>query len=180
MLRVFAKAMKAFRRFGRARKGAAAVEFALVAMPFFLLTYGLAEVAMIGFTQTTLDYAVADTARRIRTGEVQTQGLTSAQIEAALCTKMNQFMSLTCTNNLYLDVNRFSSFVAATNNSPIQNNQFQTTGFNFSPGAASDIVVVRAYYRWKIMTPMFENVFANVGGGERILSSTMMFRNEPY
>jgi Flp pilus assembly protein TadG len=48
--------MKAFRRFARARRGSAAVEFALVLMPFFLLTFGLAEVAMVGFAQTNLDF----------------------------------------------------------------------------------------------------------------------------
>jgi hypothetical protein len=30
------------------------------------------------------------------------------------------------------------------------------------------------------MTPLFESVFQNISGGERILVSTMMFRNEPY
>jgi hypothetical protein len=39
---------------------------------------------------------------------------------------------------------------------------------------------VRAYYRWRIMTPMFETVFQNIEGGERVLAATMMFRNEPY
>jgi hypothetical protein len=63
---------------------------------------------------------------------------------------------------------------------PIQDNQFQPGGMNYSPGAASDIVVVRAFYRWQIMTPMFEPVFQNVSGGQRILVSTMMFRSEPY
>jgi hypothetical protein len=39
---------------------------------------------------------------------------------------------------------------------------------------------VRAYYRWQILTPLFASVFQNVSGGERILVSTMMFRDEPY
>ena len=55
-----------------------------------------------------------------------------------------------------------------------------TGGFGYTPGNASDIVVVRAYYRWKILTPLFEPIFQNVNGGHRILVSTLMFRNEPY
>jgi hypothetical protein len=50
----------------------------------------------------------------------------------------------------------------------------------YQPGQPSDIVVVRAYYRWKVMTPLFEPIFQNISGGERILVSTMMFRNEPF
>lgn len=182
MLRALASILRPFRRFGRARRGSAAVEFALVAVPFFMLTVGLAEVALIGYAQTTLDYAVSEEARRIRIGEVQTQGVSYAQLQADLCTQMNSLMVVSCSNNLYLDVQRFDSFVSANNGNqtPIQNGQFQTTGFGFTPGAASDIVVVRTYYRWKILTPMFQSFFANAGNGERILVSTMMFRNEPF
>lgn len=170
------------RRFARARRGSAAVEFGLVALPFFLLMFGLAEISMIGFAQTSLNNAVADTARTIRLGQAQRAGATQAQIEAALCDDLNMFMVLECGGNLFVDIDRFDSFTNASNNAadPIQNGEFQPAGMGYSPGVQSDIVVVRVYYRWKIMTPMFETVFANVSNGERILVSTMMFRNEPY
>jgi Flp pilus assembly protein TadG len=171
-----------FRRFGRARRGSTAVEFSIVIMPFFLLTFGMAEVAMLGFAQTSLDFAVSEVARQIRTGQAQTSGVTESQIKTQLCNQLNNFIVLTCNGNLYLDVDRFSSFVDANNgaNSPIQNNSFSAAGMGYTPGAASDIVVVRAYYRWKIVTPMFAPIFENISGGERILVSTMMFRNEPF
>jgi Flp pilus assembly protein TadG len=179
--RVLAK-MRAFRRFGRARRGSAALEFALVIMPFFLLTFGLAEIAMIGFAQTSLNFAVSETARQIRTGEAQMGGVSAGEIEDQLCTELNNFIVMGCSNNLFLDVDRFDSFVDADNaaQDPIQDGEFVNSGFGYTPGAPSDIVVVRAYYRWKVMTPLFEPVFQNVSGGERILVSTMMFRNEPY
>lgn len=174
--------MKAFRRFARSRRGSAAIEFALVLMPFFLLTAGLAEVAMLGFAQTSLDFAVSQVSRQIRTGEAQLGGITEAQIKTQLCDELNNFIVMGCNGNLYLDVDRFDSFVDANNgaNNPIQNDQFNGSGMGYQPGNASDIVVVRAYYRWKIMTPLFEHVFQNIAGGQRILVSTMMFRNEPY
>ncbi|MEZ5956833.1 MAG: TadE/TadG family type IV pilus assembly protein [Hyphomonadaceae bacterium] len=174
--------MRAFRRFARARRGSAAVEFALVAMPFFLLTFGLAEVAMIGFAQTSLDFGVSETARQIRTGRAQMSGVTEAQIRAELCDEINNFIVMGCDGNLFLDVRRFSSFVDASNNAmnPVQNNSFDSGGMGYQPGQPSDIVVVRAYYRWRVITPLFEPIFQNVSGGERVLVSTMMFRNEPY
>ena len=98
------------------------------------------------------------------------------------CNEINNFIVMGCDGNLYLDVRRFSSFVDASNGAqaPIQNNQFNTGGMGYQPGQPSDIVVVRAYYRWKVMTPLFEPIFQNISGGERILVSTMMFRNEPF
>jgi Flp pilus assembly protein TadG len=174
--------LQKLRRFSRARRGTAAVEFSLVVFPFFLLMFGLAEISMIGFAQTSLNNAVSETARQIRTGRAQMGGVSQAEIEEALCDELNMFMFMECAGNLYLDVDRFDSFTNASNNAadPIENNQFQPTGMGYTPGAPSDIVVVRAYYRWKVMTPLFESVFSNVSNGERILVSTMMFRNEPY
>ncbi len=170
------------RRFGRARRGVTALEFALVLPPFLLLTVGLAEVAMIGLAQTSLDFAVAETARQIRTGQAQTGGVTASEIERRLCDQFDDFLVVDCASNLSLDVKHFSSFVDASNNmaAPISNGQFDPSGFGYSPGVASDIVVVRAYYRWDVMTPLFESVFGNVANGDRILISTMMFRSEPY
>ena len=177
---MFGRLRSAWTRFGRAREGAAAVEFGLLALPFFLLTFGLAEVAMIGFGQTTLDYAVSETARLIRTGQTQNAGSTAAQVKAQLCAKLTQLMPMDCANNLYVDINSFPSYVTATNVDPVQNGNFNSGSFTFSPGNANDIVVVRAFYRWQVITPLFQSVFANVSSGQRILASTMMFRNEPF
>lgn len=173
---------RSLRRFARARRGSSAVEFALVLLPFFLLTFGLAEIAMMGFAQTSLDFAVNETARQIRTGRAQLNGVSEAEIRSQLCSELNNFLVMGCDGNLYLDVDRFTSFVDASNgmNEPIQDNQFSPTGMGYQPGDSSDIVVVRAYYRWKIMTPLFEPVFQNISGGTRVLTSTMMFRNEPF
>jgi Flp pilus assembly protein TadG len=182
---MFARALvktKALRRFGRSRRGSAAVEFAIVILPFFLLTIGLAEISMIGFAQTSLDFGVSEAARQIRTGRAQMDGLDGDDIQDMICDETTRFMVLDCENNLHLDVKTFASFVDADNAAadPIQNGAFTEDGMGYTPGAPSDIVVVRAYYQWQIMTPMFEPVFENVDGGERILVTTMMFRNEPY
>lgn len=179
--RVLSK-LRPLKRFARAKRGSAAVEFAIVAMPFFLLTIGLAEISMMGFAQTSLDLGVSEAARQIRTGQAQLGGMSEGDIRDEICEEINNFVVLECDDNLFIDVDRFDSFVDASNaeNDPIQEGEFQDTGFGYNPGAQSDIVVVRAYYRWKVLTPMFEPVFQNVSGGERILVTTMMFRNEPF
>jgi Flp pilus assembly protein TadG len=182
---MFVRALRKWRllkRFGKARSGTAAVEFALVAIPFFLLTVGLAEISMIGFAQTSLDMGVSEAARQIRTGQAQLGGLGQADIKAQICDEVNNYVVLECEGNLFIDVARFDSFVDASSadDAPIQDGAFQSDGFGYQPGAASDIVVVRAYYRWQVLTPMFEPIFQNVSGGDRILVTTMMFRNEPF
>jgi len=167
-------------RFARARAGSAAVEFALVAPWFFLLMVGLAEISLIGFAQVNLDRSVFEMSRLIRTGE--SSGTPASTIQANLCTEMTRVMPVSC-SNLYLDVQSFPSFNAASGlglATPIVGGQLQTAGFGFNPGAACDIVVARAYYKWHVITPLFQGVFGNVSGGDRILASTIMFRSEPY
>jgi Flp pilus assembly protein TadG len=180
MNRLLISARRALRRFRRAREGQAAVELALLALPFFLLTVGLAEIAAIGFAQATMSSAVDQAARRIRVGEVQLEGVSSTQFRTDLCNDLRTFMNLDCAANLYLDVDTFASFVDAQNNNPISNGNFNSAGFGWDPGAREDIVVVRVFYRWKVMTPFFQPIFQNVAGGERIIASTLMFRNEPF
>lgn len=50
-------------------KGSAAIEFALVAPVFFILLMGTIETGVIFFAQATLQNAVNDTARLVRTGQ---------------------------------------------------------------------------------------------------------------
>ena len=172
---------RAARRFKRASEGSAAVEFGLVAVPFFMLIFGMAEVAMLGLGQTSLNYAVAEAGREIRTGEAQRDGVMETEFVQMVCDNLNSFILMSCQDTLFVDVDRFDSFVDLDEqDDPMANGDLDDSNFGFDPGVASDIVVVRAYYRWHLLTPMFEQLLGNVSGGERILISTMMFRNEPF
>ncbi len=51
------------RRFGRARGGATAVEFAIVVMPFILLTFGVLEFGRLVWTRQALEEAAVAGAR---------------------------------------------------------------------------------------------------------------------
>lgn len=166
-------------RFARAEQGAAAVEMAMIAAPFFWLLMGMFEVAMIQFAQTTLDYAMGETARQIRTGEFQMDHFTEAQVKARICSEMGRILAANC-DDLYLDVDSYQGFVNVQNTNPVgPNGQMNTSGFGYSPGAPSAIVMVRGFYSWHVFTPFFQDFLANVGH-TRLLTSTILFRNEPY
>jgi Flp pilus assembly protein TadG len=172
---------RARKRFVRAKKGAAAVEFAFVVLPFFLITFGTAEIALIGLAQSSLNFAVSDAGRQIRTGQAQANGVTEAEISQLICDRLNNFMMMNCVDTLFVDVQSFNSFVDVQGqNNPLQGGNFDEGSLGYQPGGASDIVVVRAFYRWRMITPMFETFLSNVGGSDRVLVSTMMFRNEPF
>ena len=53
----------------RAREGAAAVEFAMVALPFFVLLYSLIELGLVFMIDAVAENAVVDATRLVRTGQ---------------------------------------------------------------------------------------------------------------
>ena len=162
------------------RDGAAALEFALVSVPLFWMIFGLLEFGAMSMAQTSLDNAVAQTGREIRTGSVQTGGLTKTDIENKVCAKVRQIIALTCAGNLFIDVDRYNTFAAVGRGSPLSSGQIDQTQLNYAPGGPDEVILVRAYYQWKIFTPLFGAIFANMTDGRRLLVSSMLFRNEPF
>ena len=55
-------------------RGQTAVEFALIAAPFFFIIFGLMEICLIFIMSTVLEHAVSDSSREIRTGQAQEAG----------------------------------------------------------------------------------------------------------
>jgi Flp pilus assembly protein TadG len=61
-------------RFARHQDGAAAVEFALIAVSFLALLFAILETALVFFAGQTLESAASDAGRLIMTGQAQTAG----------------------------------------------------------------------------------------------------------
>src|ERR1700677_3281640 len=96
------------RRFTRAETGAAAVEFALIALPFFGLLFGVFEIGLMFLVATTLQNATADAARMIRTGQMQSTSATAAAFTTQICSELS-WMGPDCASNLSVNVQTFSS-----------------------------------------------------------------------
>ncbi|MBL8548684.1 MAG: pilus assembly protein [Hyphomonadaceae bacterium] len=167
------------KRFARRKDGATALEFALIAPWFFMTLFGMLEIALVAFGQTNLDYAVDETARRIRTGQVQAQGLGASAIRDEVCANLRRIMPMNCAN-LYIDVDRYADFNSAGGGAPIVNGNFNQAGIGYTPTLRNEIVLVRGYYEWKFLTPMFQPILGNLSNGRRLLASSVLFRNEPF
>jgi Flp pilus assembly protein TadG len=165
-------------RFKRAKSGATAVEFAMVAMPFFLLLYAIFDVALIFFASTTLENGVVAAARQIRTGEAQAANMTAAQFRTLVCEQIS--MLLACDARLGLDVRKFEGFGSVQFPPALDENGNLSGNQTFDPGQPGDVVVVRAFYTWPMLTPTVGTQFTNMAGGNRLLEATIAFRNEPF
>jgi Flp pilus assembly protein TadG len=168
------------RRFAAARGGAAAVEFAMISVPFFLLLFGIIELALVFLLSTTLDNATSEASRTIRTGELQNNGGGSPEtFKATICDNLG-WLKGDCLNNLYVDVRTYASFSSVTAPQPVVGGKFDPSKLQFTPGVQKSIVVVRAYYKWPFITPMVSKAMQQLADGSMLMVSTATFRNEPY
>jgi Flp pilus assembly protein TadG len=160
-------------------------------MPFCLLMFATVELMMVLLACTTLETATQWAGRQIRTGEFQQSGSASqASFKSLVCSQMT-WLSGDCPNDLFVEVRTFSNFADLAANTPIPGTTFNPAkpagdpsqpATCFAPGAPSDIVLVRTYFRWRLFTPLLDAAMANMGGssGMRLISTATAFRNEPY
>ena len=167
------------RRFTKDQSGATAVEFGIVAVPFFALLFAILETAMAFFAAETLETAVSNASRLIRTGRSQQQGLTAQTFKDKVCGQLDYLFS--CASGLYIDVKTFPDFGSVDLTTPRDaNGNFLKTGLGFTPGHGGDIVVVRAYYEWPVFVNKLGNNFGDQPNGTHLLAAVAAFRNEPF
>jgi Flp pilus assembly protein TadG len=163
----------------RDRRGSVAVEFALIGIPFFMLLFGILEVGLIFFGNSMLEKATADGARLVRTGQAQAANMTATQFHDYICTQVSPLLS--CSTNLQVDVEAFNDFSDVNITNPINTNGTLNTNLNnYIVGGPGDIVLVRTFYTWDIVTPLLRPFFSNLANGQRLMTSAATFRNEPF
>ena len=169
---------KALRRFGRNRRGSAAVEFALVAPVFFALLFAIIETAIVFFASQVLETVTQDSARMIMTGQAQVAGYSASQFKDYVCGKVSVLFD--CANGIYVDVQSYPAFSGVSISDPIDASKNFVPSNNYSPGGPGDIVVVRLFYQWPLFVTGLGYNIANLSGSKRLLTATAAFRNEPY
>ncbi len=162
----------------RDNSGSAAIEFAFVAPVFFALLLGIIEGGVMFFGQAALSNATQDAARLIRTGQVQ--GTTSqAQFTQDICNGIS--VLLDCAN-LQVDVQNYPSGFTTGQTSPTDASGNLLAGQNrYNTGGPCDVVIVRAFYKYTIVTPVITSFLAGTTGNNfSYLTAAAAFRNEPY
>lgn len=191
---------RGMRRFARSSDGAAALEFALLALPYFLIIFAILE-TFIAFTGEQLITNATDTmARKIRTGQItnglgRTTDLTQKQFRQQFCNEIALLISCSLAEvntptKLYLDVRKFSSFNLIPKNVPRKNasdpfSDIDTSSFGYTFGGPETINMVRAVYRWKIATDLVRPYITTIRPNgvmptDFLIVATAAVQNEKY
>ena len=168
-------------RWHRDARGTTGVEFAMLAMPFLMLMFGIMGVALYFFTVFSMDSAVEQAARLLRTGQAQQAGYTAGQFKSKICEFVPGFVD--CEGKVKVNV---LSFTDTTNISAaslpkclsVTNKLSDTTVF--SPGTASQVVLVWVCYEWELAGKIPFLHLGDMSNGSALIQSTSVFRTEPY
>jgi Flp pilus assembly protein TadG len=172
-------------RFRLERKGATAVEFGMVSLPFFALLFTIFEMAFLFVTGEALDTSVDTAARQLLTGQAQTSSGTTAINsmatfkQYALCPTLPAI--ITC-SQVQVNVAQVASFSAVTLGAQISNHVLDTSGWGYQPCASGQIMKVEAIYPVTALTSFWTSTYTVTlnGATQRVLYTSSVFRCEPY
>lgn len=161
------------------RDGSSAVEFALIAFPFFFMIFLVLEIGLLFVTDSVLDNAAMETGRLVRTGQADNANMTKAEFKTALCSRMSVF-STGCADRTEIDVQTITSFRTPPADPTAGGTVPDDTNTVWDHGAAGSLVVVRVWYRQPLLSPFLAQAVENVDDRITLLTATVAFRNEPY
>lgn len=193
------KAPALLSHFVRANRGAAAVEFAMVSIPFLGLLCAIFETAFVFFTHESFDYAVANVARQAVINRFKNNSTPTASsfLTNTFCPALPAFIDCT---KVTLNIQAYPS---TTNFSAVARGLgkawYRSPSVNVNLGAPGDIVVFQAFYPMPVYLSVLmatgaqgnraanlynqasNSVYANPNGAGFVhaIFSTAVFRNEP-
>ncbi|MBD8065713.1 pilus assembly protein [Devosia sp. PTR5] len=168
----------------RNTRGVTAVEFGLLALPFFSIIGAILQTSLVFLSGQVLESAVNDAGRTIRTGQVQAAGVTIDAFRADVCSRL--FGLFPDCSGLFIKVSEISNFQSATITVPIDEATCETSACDwseaqsFSPGVGKSIVVVKVYYKYPVFLQIGPFGMANLPNGTRLLGAATVFQNEPF
>lgn len=188
------------RRLGGSRDGAAAIEFAILAIPYFMIIFAIIETFVAFAAEQLLHNAVNTVSRQLRTGQI-TFGLnrpatdkTEAEFRALFCDEISILMKCdaagAATNKLWIDVRSFNTFSNIPTTIPRKTSDpfsdLDTDQFKFQPGGSKSINMVRVYYKWQITADIVRPYITTIRPADGSMPSdflivgTTAFQNEDF
>jgi Flp pilus assembly protein TadG len=170
-----------FGRFRRSRDGAAAIEFAALAIPFALLVFAILESCISFAAQQVLANATDDIARQLRTGQIKAADVTETSLKSMICDRIDVLVSSNCTENLEVDLREFDTFAeAAAVRIKFKEGDIDTSDFAVDPGPSMTKNMLRVFYRWPVMTDLMRASMSNLNDNKILHFATATWQNEPF
>ena len=174
--------------FGRDTRASVAIEFAMVGLACAGLVIEAMQVGFYVYTSAALSNATAKAVRKVMTGAVSQQGLSSAQFRMqVLCPLLPAAMScdsvVTNMQSVSEDVlpNGFYKFVNAARTAVITP-AMDNARTSFCSGSSGTVIYAQVYYAMPVFSPAWRAVGTTSfnGAPTHLVSAAAVFKNEPF
>lgn len=165
------------RHLARGTEGAAAVEFALLVLPFTLLILVILELSLMYFVDTSLDGALTKSARKVRVGTAAQNNWTITQFKSDLCANLT--LAFRCSSQLLVRATVITDMSSVSYASSTSNGTLTVTE-TFNIGGTGDYVLIQAFLPWSPVVPIYSFSSARLADGTYVLAAAKLFKNEPY
>lgn len=188
------------RRMARSEDGAAAIEFAILAIPYFMIIFAIIETFIAFSAEQLLSNAVNEMSRKLRTGQItfglnRSTDMKEAEFRTAFCSEIAILMKcdaseITTPKKLYIDVRNFTAFSNIPTTIPRKSNDtfadLDTSSFKFAPGGSGSINMMRVFYRWQITADLVRPYITTIRPAngsmptDFLIVGTTAFQNEDF
>jgi Flp pilus assembly protein TadG len=167
-------------RLARDDNGATAIEFAMVAMPFLMMLFGIIGVGLFFFTTFSLENAVEQASRPIRTGEAQTAGMTKDQFKTNVCGLLPDFVD--CGGKLRINVQSYNvgDAIVAPACVDAGGALVPPAGTPYAVGTANQIMLVTACLQWTMASNIPFLKLGSMADGSALIQASTTFKIEPF
>ncbi|CVI60234.1 MULTISPECIES: TadE/TadG family type IV pilus assembly protein [Agrobacterium] len=181
-------------KFGVSRDGTAAIEFAILAIPYFLVVFAIIETFVALMAEQVVANATETMARRLRTGQISSS-ISKEDFRKSFCDEVS--VMITCSADeidkepkLYIDLRSFAAFKDIPTTIPLkaygEYYDLDTAQFGFTPGGPETINMLRVYYRWRVVADIIRPYLTKIRPADGSMPShflivaTNAFMNEKY
>jgi len=168
---------RSWREIARDRSGVAAVEFAMLGLPFLLLLLLLLETGGIFIAELVMDQAVSTVGREVRTGQVTNADLTEAEFKNKICQEVNFLFDCA---NLHVDLRTYGSFSSISNAVPVKDGDIDGSGFAYTKPGSEQIAALKVYYKWPLYTEIMRSSITDMSDRSFVIVGTAVFQTEPF
>jgi Flp pilus assembly protein TadG len=187
-----------FRRLFRSKDGAAAIEFALLAIPYFLIVFAIIETFVAYTAEQLVANAVDTMGRKLRTGNITynhtttTNNKTVTEFRTAFCGEISILIQCSSSeiatpNKLWIDAKSYTNYSDMPATVPVKaNGDLDTSSLAYSPGGPNTKNLLRVYYKWDIITDLLRPYISNIKPTDSsrpnyfLIVETSVFKNEEY
>lgn len=169
--------MRLLRALTKDRKGSAAIEFAILALPFFVVIFAIAEIAIMFFVDSGLDAALHKTVRQVRVGVAKSGAWDSTKFKNVLCSELAY--SFRCSTKVKVRATVISDMSSISKVSGSSNGSLNVQE-DFNLGDSGSYVLVQAFLPWDPTFKLYAISSDRLADGSYVLGAAELIKNEPF